>query len=76
MVSAHGVVGYVEGVVLGRHGGVYPAFGDERVLLAADHVDLGDQQTVDVPRDAPAYVTCTHTIIYRLHNTARYIFSR
>ena len=31
---------------------------DEGVGLAAHHVDLRDEETVDVPGDAPPYVTC------------------
>lgn len=40
LVSADGVVGYVEGMIKGGRVRVLTAFHDERVLIATDHVDL------------------------------------
>ena len=61
-VPADGVVGDVEGMVPRRHLRVGASLHHERVLAAAHHVDLRDQQPVDVPRDAPAHVACTQTV--------------
>lgn len=55
-ISSHGVVGDVEGVVLGRDAGVQPALHHKRVGLAAHHVDLRDEKTIDVVGYAPANV--------------------
>lgn len=57
-IPSDGVIGDVEGMVPRGHVGVGPTLHHECVLLAADHVDLRDQQPIDVPGDAPAHVTC------------------
>jgi hypothetical protein len=56
LVASLGVVGDVERVVGGRGVGVVAALNDKRVGLAANDVDLGNHEAVDVPRDAPAHV--------------------
>ena len=57
LVSALGVVGDVERVVGGRRVRVLSALDDEGVGFAPDYVNLGNEETVDVPRNAPADVT-------------------
>ena len=57
LVSAFGVVGDVERVVGGRRVRVLSALDDEGVGFAPDYVNLGNEETVDVPRNAPADVT-------------------
>ena len=52
------VVRDVERVVVGRPVRVRAALDHEGVRLAADHRDLGDEEAVDVPGDAPADVAC------------------
>lgn len=56
VVSSNWIIGDVEGMVARRHRRVVASFHHERVLPAADHVDLGDEEPVDVPGDTPAYV--------------------
>lgn len=57
IVSTNRVVGDIEGVVARRGVGIAAALNYKRVLLAPDHVDLRDQQSVDEPRYTPTDVT-------------------
>ncbi len=57
LVSTLLVVRDVERVVGGRAVGIVAALDHERVRLAPDHVNLRDQETIDVPGNAPANMT-------------------
>lgn len=56
-IPSHGVVADVEGVISRGYVRVGTALDNECILLAADNVNLGDEQPVDVPGDAPSHVT-------------------
>ena len=54
LVSTLGIIRDVERMVGCRAAIVLAALDDEGVGLAPDHGHLGDEEAVDVPRDAPA----------------------
>lgn len=57
LVTADRIVGNVEGVVTSRGLRIFSTLYHEPVLLSTNHVDLGNQQAVYIPRDTPANVT-------------------
>lgn len=58
LVAANFVVSDVERMVVSRSVWIVAALDDESVGFVAHDVDFGDQETVDVPRDAPTDVAC------------------
>lgn len=57
LVATDRIIAYVEGMILGGYVGIVATLHDERVRLAPHHMNLRNEQTIDVPRDAPADVT-------------------
>ena len=56
LIPALGVIRDVEGVVAGSELLVIAPLHHKGVGLAPDHIDLWDEETIDVPGDAPAHV--------------------
>lgn len=56
-ITALGVVGDVEGVEFDGVFGVIACLDDESISFATNDGDLGDQETIHVPGDAPANST-------------------
>lgn len=57
LVATDRIIAYVEGMILGGYVGIVATLHDERIGLAPHHMNLGNEQTIDVPRNAPADVT-------------------
>ena len=57
LIPSLGIVRDVEGMVSRGLVGIVATLDHEGVGLAADHVDLGDEETVNVPSNAPANMT-------------------
>ena len=51
------VIRYVKGVVSRRLVRVKPALYHKSIRFSTDNMDLGDQQTVDIPSDSPTHST-------------------
>jgi hypothetical protein len=58
LISTNGVIGNVEGMEPSRNLWVVPTFYYKRVAFASDYIDLRDQQSINIPGDAPANVAC------------------
>lgn len=57
LVTAHWVVRDIERMITRRCLRIQTTFYDESIFLAPHHINLGYQQSVDVPGDSPADVT-------------------
>lgn len=55
--AAYGVIANVEGMILGGYVRIVAALHNKGVGLSSYHMNLGNQQTVNVPGDTPAHVT-------------------
>lgn len=60
LISTDSIIAYVEGMILGWYIRIVASLHDERVGLASHHMNLGNEQTIDIPGDAPAHMTCKH----------------
>lgn len=56
LVATDRIIANVEGMIFGGYVGIVATLHDERIGLASHHMNLGNEQTIDVPRDAPADV--------------------
>lgn len=57
LVATDRIIANVEGMILGGYVRIVATLDNERIGLAPHHMNLGNEQTIDVPRDAPADVT-------------------